>query len=177
MDAIVAHGKSINELKKVVEKLSIDDLDVDTKCLGWKVRDVIQHLILGNSNAALIDSPANLNDDNLLRELNKVTSEALKQFNEPGALDRTYTVGIGKVPGQVYVYMRSVDNLVHAWDIASACGFPVEFENELVSFLFNFLQNNLKPELRGDFFAPPVPCSPESSLVEQFIAFTGRPIG
>jgi uncharacterized protein (TIGR03086 family) len=177
MDPIKAHEKSIDELTKVVEKLSLKDLEADTKCAGWNVRDVLKHLIVGNSRAALVEPSTDINDDNILEELNKVKAAALRQFNSPGALDRTYTVGIGEIPGQFYIYMRSTDNLVHAWDIAYACKFPIQFDNELVNFLFDFLQTNLKPELRGDFFAPPAPCPPESSLVDRFIAFTGRPVG
>ena len=53
-------------------------------------------------------------------------------FRSPGALDAPCAVSYGPVPGSVYAGHRSLDVLVHGWDLAAATGQDDTLDPELM---------------------------------------------
>lgn len=66
---------------------------------------------------------------------------------------------------------------VHAWDLATAVGFPVErFDPEVAEVGLGFLRSSLKPELRGEAFQPERTAPDGAGPYEQLAAFAGREV-
>ncbi|MCW2536848.1 MAG: hypothetical protein JWQ26_2547 [Modestobacter sp.] len=60
-----------------------------------------------------------------------VRCHAVEALRAPGALERAYTLPAGTLPGPVVVHVRTVETLVHGWDLARATGRGVPFSDEL----------------------------------------------
>ena len=58
--------------------------------------------------------------------------EMLAAFRAPGVLERTHTVPAATLPGPAVVHLRTVETLVHGWDLARATSQPAPFPDELV---------------------------------------------
>jgi uncharacterized protein (TIGR03086 family) len=70
-------------------------------------------------------------------------------------------VPFGTVPGSVFIGLRTVDVLAHAWDLAKATGQPTDLDSELAERLLALFAERIGPELRGVGrpFADPKPCA------------------
>lgn len=104
-----------------------------TPCEGWTVRDLVNHVVSGNHwvgelvAGRTIDEVGDRLDGDVLgddpagaaAESSRIATEA---FAAPGAMDAPCAVSYGPVPGSVYCGHRIIDQVGHAWDLATATG-------------------------------------------------------
>ena len=132
-------------------------MGVATPCADWNVRQLVDHLVVGQqllarvlrgepfeqAVAAVRRSTTGLGDDPSA-SYRRERARVLAAFTAPGVLERLVRVPFGTVPGAVARHLRIIECLVHGWDLATALGLP---------------------------FDPP------AALVEREIAFTGPMLG
>jgi uncharacterized protein (TIGR03086 family) len=88
---------------------------------------------------ASFDSDA-LGDDPLAAFEDSSAAET-EAFAEPGALDRTvHHPGAGDVPGAMLLGFRTGDYLLHAWDLARACGLDESLGADVVAATWDALE-------------------------------------
>jgi len=112
-----------------------DRLDAATPCEGWNVRDLLQHVVVGNRVTVVTLQGATrdeivatrealaggdvLGDDPVAAFVDSADAQAAA-FAQPGALERVCHHGLGDIPGAQVLPFRVGDLTLHAWDLARA---------------------------------------------------------
>ena len=130
-----AHGVFLEVLGNVrPEQMSLPTPDDE-----WDVRDLINHVVLGNiwaaENLKTGHAPRPSGDaigERDVVEAYTASAEAMMAaFEEPGALDRMVTMPFGEMPAAALAGFRFVDLIVHAWDLAKATGQDTDLAPDL----------------------------------------------
>jgi uncharacterized protein (TIGR03086 family) len=151
------------------------ELDAQTPCDGWKVRDLINHLIQGNrhfKDAARgkqapppQGQPDDVMGDDPVAEYKKSRNEMLAAYQEPGVLEK-----MGASLGMMFV-----EQLVHGWDLAKATDQDADMPDDLAEAAFQMIDGRMATdEQRGGFFAPEVKVPDDASAQEKLLAYAGR---
>ncbi len=124
----------------------VGDWDAPTPCTEWDVRQLVNHMVRGNLNyVALLDGGTSA-DFLRLREVDALgddpvgayersVAEFVKAFREAGALGRSLDYPLGKVGGGQAVAVRTVDTVIHTWDLARAIKGDEELNADLVTWV------------------------------------------
>ena len=168
-------------LNELVAPLDSGQLDAQTPCTKFAVRDVIEHMIGGATmfaaafrGAAPATPPATTD---VVAAFTGAMAELRAAVGSPGALDRTIAAPFGEVPGETFARFVAMDGLVHGWDIATATGQPYDPPAPVVAAVDAFARQALSDDMRdGDTFAAAVVPPAGASPLVQLVAFTGRDI-
>jgi uncharacterized protein (TIGR03086 family) len=157
-----------------------------TPCAGWSVRDLVAHVVAGNSLFAGAlrggQPPAApqgtvMPDAGLLNAYRDSAAELLGAFREPGALDAMVTVPFGTVPGVVALHLRITELLVHGWDLARATGQSAAVPDDLAEQELAFSRSKLADIPPGRRpFGPPQPAAALAPAIDQLAALLGRDV-
>jgi uncharacterized protein (TIGR03086 family) len=180
MDQLTAHGRAAAVFAAVLAHVRDDQLGNASPCAGWTAKDVMDHVIAGNQmvrkRAGLdaLDLPGNP-----IVAQTTSTEGAQDVFAAPDGLTRTYELPIGPVSGGVFIDLRTIDLLVHAWDLAKATGQPTDLDPELASVCLTAARSRMNPALRGEGkpFAEEQPCPPGATAADELAAYLGRAVG
>jgi uncharacterized protein (TIGR03086 family) len=132
-DIATLHRQALGATRGTVAGVSPDHWTQPTPCEGWDVRELVNHLVVGNWWAAELATGRTieqvgtaLDGDQLgpapLDAYDRSADAAARAFEAPGALDAPCAVSYGPVPGSVYAGHRFIDIVVHGWDLAVATG-------------------------------------------------------
>jgi uncharacterized protein (TIGR03086 family) len=91
-----------------------------------------------------------------------------------GGTDGSIRIPVGELPATVGLGINTVDVFVHGWDIARATGQDARLDPALCTELLDFTVQLLPPDGRGNGFGPVVEIDSDASVVDRFIAYTGR---
>ena len=64
-----------------------------------------------------------------------VSAQTVAGFAAPGALEKTYTLPFGEMPGFAFMGLATTDTFVHGWDLAKATGQSTDLAPELAAAL------------------------------------------
>jgi uncharacterized protein (TIGR03086 family) len=174
---------------RLVAGVTGDQWPLPTPCAGWDVRRLVNHLVGGNRlfTRVLSGEPLppveqlgrragedQLGDDPAAA-WHASAGELLGAFRRPGVLERTHTVPAGTLPGPAVLHLRTVETLVHGWDLARATGQQPAFPDELAEQELAFSRDLLGrlPEGRHPF-APPQPVPDDAPAIDRLAALLGR---
>ncbi|MCZ1010624.1 TIGR03086 family metal-binding protein [Streptomyces lydicus] len=124
-----AYEQVIRDVSALVAAVRPKDLDLPTPCAGWRVRQLLDHMVWENLMAASIaeDAPRTDHTADHLGDDHRAAFEdsaraALAAFTHSGMLRRTF--GPYEAPGAMLVQQVVVELLAHGWDLARATGAP-----------------------------------------------------
>jgi uncharacterized protein (TIGR03086 family) len=104
-------------------------------------------------------------------------AELKKTVQQPGVLDRTWTMPFGPTPGQFAIAAATVENLIHGWDIAKATGQDADFDPELTEVAMQAAQLFPPEQIRQPgVFGPEAECPDSASMEDRLAAFLGRKV-
>ena len=175
-------ASALEEAGRLVEGIGSDQWDLPTPCAEWSVRDLTGHVVAGNRMfaRALRDDlpPAPLvEQDRYAPALRESAEELLTALAAPGALQRVVMVPFGRVPGIVALHLRLVEALVHGWDLATATGQAVRFDDEPAERALEFSQAQLsKVPAERSPFGPPQPVDPHAPALGRLAGLLGRAV-
>ncbi|HET9058945.1 MAG TPA: TIGR03086 family metal-binding protein [Acidimicrobiales bacterium] len=187
----------------LVFSLSPEEWGLPTPCVEWDVTELVRHLVRGNlsvgrqlaggdeaflrgavgrsvdgaprsSAAGADDAPPR---PSLAETLERTGTDLLHAYTAPGALDRIVILPAGNVPGVVAARIRTVDVIVHGWDIGAATGRSYDVDHEVAERALAFtvrsigsLSNDHRP------FAPPVAVASGAPLADRLAGLLGREV-
>jgi uncharacterized protein (TIGR03086 family) len=171
-------------LRSLVAGTRRDQLDNQTPCEEWKVRDLIGHFVGGgHAFAALLrgEAPAQPEPgaDPLGADHLAAFDAAIADFEAgaatPGAMERTLEFPFGAMPAPVGMQLLVSDLLVHSWDLATATGQPFSPPEDLVAGADAFMRQMIPAgERTGMPFAPPCDPPAGASALQRLVAYAGR---
>ncbi|MEA2462147.1 MAG: hypothetical protein QOH90_2324 [Actinomycetota bacterium] len=184
-DIAKLHRAALETTRDVVAGIGRDQWTRATPCAEWNVRELVNHIVVGNwwaealAAGATIESVGSRLDGDLLgavplQEYEASAEAAAAAFEAPGALDAPCAVSYGPVPGSVYAGHRFIDVLIHGWDLAVATGQDATLDPALVEACWA----EVEPQadlLRGSgMFGTTPDLSPAMDAQSRLLAVLGR---
>ncbi|MCB5907326.1 TIGR03086 family metal-binding protein [Streptomyces pinistramenti] len=157
------------------------DLELPTPCGGWRVRELLGHLVWENLMAASVadgtprtDHAADHLGDDHATAFEESTRAALAAFTGSGMLHRTF--GPYAAPGAMLVQQVVVELLAHGWDLARAIGAPTGLAPEVAEETLAAARRiyGAAPRTEGGSFAPERPAPPGATAADRLAAYLGR---
>lgn len=184
-DKAAVHRAALKATRGLVTGIGTDQWALPTPCEGWAVRELVNHVVVGNLWAAELASGRSISDvgtkldgDHLgaapLEAYDRSAEAAASAFEAPGALDAPCAVSYGPVPGSVYAGHRLIDVLIHGWDLAVATGQDARLDAALVEAC----RDEIRPQqeaLRGSgMFGTEVAVPADADDQTRLLAVLGR---
>jgi uncharacterized protein (TIGR03086 family) len=188
-DALLAPlASALDGTGELVAAVSGEQWDLPTPCADWTVRQLVDHLVGGNRMSTRVlrgeplpplDELGRRSHDELgndpARAYRTSADALLEAIRAPEVLERTHTFPVGTLPGPAVVHLRTVETLVHGWDLARATSHPVPFPDDLAEQELTFSRDLLGrlPEGRRPF-APSRPVADDAPAIDRLAALLGR---
>ena len=173
---------------RLVAGVKPDQWELPTPCTEWNVRQLVDHLVLGQQLVAralrgepfeqAVAAVRSVDDrlgDDAAAAYDASAREVIEAFTAPGVLERLVRVPFGTVPGAVARHLRVIECLVHGWDLATALGVPFDPPAPLVEQEIAFsgpLLGQVPPERH--VFAPSRSAAEGAPPIERLAALLGR---
>ncbi|MBB3049612.1 uncharacterized protein (TIGR03086 family) [Prauserella isguenensis] len=177
---------SLQAVGDVVARIRSDQWQGVTPCSAWSVRDVTNHLALGSRLFAglLTGRPGHPLDpgyadalgDDPAGAYRAYATDVVTAFRRPGALEQVIEAPVGAIPGIAAVQLRTVEDLVHGWDLAVATGQYVDYPDDIVERALGFTREQLAGLGGGDDgpFGPAQPYPDDAPPIDRLVALLGR---
>jgi uncharacterized protein (TIGR03086 family) len=180
----LAHAQ--NAVTVIAVGVAPDDWDLPTPCEGWDVARVLRHLMVGERafvtslggtpyDLAAIDADAQTVD---LEDLPRAYELGARQLREALAAadpDATYPTGIGPMPPVHIAELRTIEALVHGWDLARGADLPLSVDGAVAERAIAHSRALLE-RLPADRtpFAAPQPVADDARAIDRLAALLGR---
>jgi uncharacterized protein (TIGR03086 family) len=189
-DALLAPlATALDGTGQLVDGVRDEQWDVPTPCADWTVRQLVNHLVggnrlftrvLGGEPLPPLDQLGRRGEEDQLGgdpagAFRTSATELLAALRPAGVLERTYTVPAATLPGPAVVHLRTVETLVHGWDLARATGQQVPFPDDLAEPELMFSRELLGrlPEGRRPV-GPARPVDEDAPAIDRLAALLGR---
>lgn len=179
MDPLVAHERAQDAFARVLSQVGDDQLDAETPCSEWRVRDLVGHVIAGNQRmAGIAASPTPDSAAALIGAHADSAQAAQLAFSAPDGMTRPFETRSGSLPGSVVIGMRTADVVTHAWDLARATGQPTDIDEELAEQVLAASRERMgtAPRAPGGPFGDAQPCDDARPAADRLAAFLGRAV-
>lgn len=187
MDQVALLNRAIDEVSRLVDGVSDDQLTAQTPCAEWKVRDLVNHLTGGATMFAVSAETGEVPDelmaqlmtedqlgDDFKQAFKEASTRAMAAFSRPGIMDQTVKLPFGEMPAPIAATIAVFDLTTHACDLAQATGQQVQ-DAELVGIALEAGKQMIGPEMRvPGMFGAEQPCADDASTVDKLLAFSGR---
>ena len=148
MEPFEALDCATEEAGRRVRDVKPDQWDLPTPCAEWTVRDLVNHLVRGNTMSVMLLDGASRDEvfamfrsadrnEDLIAGYAETVAEQNAAFRRPGALDQTVHHPMGDIPATLLLHFRTGDAALHAWDLARAIGADERLDAELVQQIYD----------------------------------------
>ena len=123
----------------VVETIKPGQLALPTPCREWSLGTLIEHLTIGNDMfvKALGAEPTSVevrcSPADPAGALARSFTDVIAAFCAAGALERQVVLPIGAVLGEAACHLRTVEALVHGWDIGTSIDAEFRVHDDLAT--------------------------------------------
>jgi uncharacterized protein (TIGR03086 family) len=160
-------------LEKV--KGASQQLDADTPCEQWDVRELMNHMLetqryfVGSARGQSVSPPGQTPPTDLLgndpvQDFEQAREETMDTYGDPDVLEKSGpTLGIAVA-----------DQLLHGWDLAKATGQDATMPPSLAEAAYRMIGGKLTDDQRKGAFKPEVQVDNAASMQDKFLAYAGR---
>lgn len=176
---------------QIVSAVTPRHWDDPTPCAGWRVADLLAHLLGQYHGFALAASgeptpieafaPRPVRPAELAGNYATAAELVTAAFAEDGVPERRFYLpeirAGGSFPATAAIGFHLVDEVVHAWDLATSIGVPVDFDAEVLrAALAIARQVPNDPASRGEgaAFGPGCDPGPDRPVLDRVVALLGR---
>ena len=177
--------QAITATRGVLAGVKKDQLDADTPCASWKVRDLVNHIVGGQYFfVAMCEGkpPAEGGDyatGDFVAAFDEGSTKCVAAFNGDGVMEKILTLPFGQMPGSAFVGIAATDTFTHGWDLAKSTGQSTDLSPELAAGLLAGAKQFISDGFRGP---EPMPFAAEQQApagatnADQLAAFLGRSV-
>jgi uncharacterized protein (TIGR03086 family) len=175
--------RAIDQLGTLIADIRPEQATQATPCPDWNLRQLVNHVVfdLQTFDASMRGTPRGAPDADLIagdwQAAYRASASSLMDAWQSRGTEGSMHTRLGDVPLTWAVDQQVADLAVHGWDVARAVGKPTsQLDPEVGQVGLEFLRANLKPEYRGQAFAPEAPAPDSAPLYDRLAAFSGRPV-
>lgn len=183
MELLSAYEKALDNSGRIVRGFRPHHLGRPTPCEAWDTTALLGHLIgvtlmygVGGLSADEALQPAEIGSDPGWA-YTLAAKTALETFSASGAMERTFRLPVGELPGSAALSLALVEAAGHGWDLAVATGKSPTIDAGVAEVALDVL----RPIVTADFrlgpdalFAPEVPVPADASPSDRLVGFLGR---
>lgn len=165
----------------LVARISESQWSAPTPCTDWDVRRLVDHIVGMNLvfSAMLTDHPLPERGSDTLgedppRSYRTSSNALLRDFAQPGVLDRVYRSPMGSATGVQRLQIRLYDLLTHGWDLSQAIGRHLEVRNNVALSSLEFARGQVSEAARPGRFDREQPVAENAPALDRLAAFLGR---
>jgi uncharacterized protein (TIGR03086 family) len=186
----------------VIAGVRVDQLDHRTPCDDFDVRTLMGHLLAvaqrvanvgrGESPFSVGETVEGVADTDWAATWAAIGHEVAEAWADDATLDRSVELPWATLPGSATLIMWCNELSVHTWDLATATGQPVDWDESVLAPAFAANQQGLPdegrieafeaaraqmPEGQEDFsypFKAAVPMPEDAALIDRLVAWNGR---
>jgi len=150
------------------------DLEATTPCPGWRVRDLLNHMLdtqryfagaaRGEDAALPAPSPPSLLTDDPSADFARASGDVMDAYSKDGVVERT-----GPALGIAFS-----DELLHGWDLARATMQDETMPEGLAEAAYDCIHGLFTEEQRTGVFGPEIPVGDDATPQQRLLAYTGR---
>jgi len=178
-------ARAFASTRNVLSNLKADQLDDDTPCTSWKVRDLVNHIVggaqwFGTSTESGDGSGFESSDftqGDIVATFDEAAARAVAAFDAPGAQEKIIKLPFGEFPGAGFMGLAMTDTFQHGWDLAKATGQSTDLDPELAAQLLEGAPQLIPDQFRGDEpmpFGAKVEAPAGATNADKLAAFLGR---
>jgi uncharacterized protein (TIGR03086 family) len=186
MDQLSVLRKAVDQTGRIVSGVKPDQFSDATPCADWDVKQLLNHTI---GVVQMFDDAAQskpFNGEALGGDM--VGSDAAASYEEraaklratiadAAALERTWTLPFGDLPGMMGCSFATLEVFTHGWDVAKATGQSIDFDPDVTEVANATAQMLPAEQVRtANVFGAESPCPDGASAEDQLAAFLGRSI-
>jgi uncharacterized protein (TIGR03086 family) len=173
--------------ESVLAAVSAGQMDEQTPCAQWKVRDLVNHLVGGTTFFAAAaktgtppagDGEADFTAGDYLGAFKDGSAQAVAAFAADGTMERIIHLPFADLPGSAYINIAAIDTFTHGWDLAKATGQSTDLNPALAAQLLAIAEGFLPDALRGPEgkapFGPKVEVDASAAAADRLAGFMGR---
>lgn len=178
--------QAIRATRAVLAGVSKDQLGDDTPCAQWKVSDLINHIVGGQSffESGVTGQPpaageTDYSASDFVAEFDQASQRAVSAFGGDGVMEKTLSLPFGDMPGSAFFGLAATDTFTHGWDLAKATGQNTDLDPELAAQLLAGARQAISPAFRspdGAVFGLEQEAPAGASNADQLAAFLGRAV-
>jgi uncharacterized protein (TIGR03086 family) len=185
LDPLVALDRAVEEFRRHLLAVGESDWTAATPCVEWDVHFLVAHAVGGNRFASMVldgQSAAEalavvMGTSQLgaspLADFDDSAAAQRERFGRPGALEAGVSHPLGEISGRRFLGMRVFDVAVHGWDLATALGRAVMFDDDLVAHVLDTVSS----EAPGFGIEPRGDVGPDAGPLERLLDLAGRRAG
>lgn len=186
MDSLRAFNQIQTTLHQLAANVELKDYKNSTPCSKWDVRDLLNHIVselawmpelaVGKTVAEVGDK---YDGDLIGNEPHKCWEQASQKaqvaVSEPGYPTRTIHLSYGDKTGEYYLREMTIDQTIHAWDLAQGLGLRLEISQDLAEFCYDHLKPQAEAWRQSGEFGPLLLKVDENmSALEKILTLSGR---
>lgn len=169
-----------DQLRQIISQVRSEQARLPTPCAEFDVRALTNHVVYdvqvfkamitgGQRGSPDVD----LLGDDWLAAYTTSADSLLSAWRTRGT-DGTLTSRLGELPATWALGQHASNLIVHAWDLARATGHSSELDPELAEAALAWGRENLKPQFRGQAFAPEIQVPEDAPAYDRVAGYFGR---
>jgi len=179
--------QSFTTARGVLANVKPNQMDDDTPCESWKVRDLVNHMVGGSQwfgatmSSGEADNPGDgpdLTTQDYMAIYDDGAKKSIDAFGTPGAQEKTVKLPFGEFPGAAFMGLATTDQFMHAWDLAKATGQDSNLNPQLAEQILVGAKAAIGPQWRGESmpFGAEVQIDDSAPPADRLAAFLGRTV-
>ncbi|MFT7599286.1 MAG: hypothetical protein ACI8TP_002215 [Acidimicrobiales bacterium] len=172
--------------RTVIQQVGVDQLDLPTPCDEFTVAQLAAHslgvlqriVLVGQRSTEWPDLVPNFYQHaNYEADWKRLADGVEQAWADDRLLGSMLTLPFAEMPGAPAVGLYTGEVLVHAWDLATAVGADVAWNQELAAATLVGSQMGLPAEIRDDPevpFGAVVPTADDAPAMDRLVAWLGR---
>ncbi len=185
VDLPEVHAAALDHTRGLIVGIGPGQWHDPTPCDDWDVREVVNHIVSGNFWAAELGAGKTIEavgdrldgdvlGDNPVAEYLVSAEMATSVFRAPGAMEVPCAVSYGPVPGAIYCGHRTLDVLIHGWDVAKGTGQDTRLPPDLVEAVIEIVEPQAELLVGSGMFASDVTAAAGADRQTYLLAILGR---
>lgn len=184
MSITQAISKAAEAASDVVAEIAPDQLDLETPCTEWNVRELGNHLtgFLPYSANAARRGPAmegeapDFTADAWAETFKGLAADLVAAWSQEGVLEGETAFGPGMLPAEYAAGITLMELTVHGWDLAKATGQQMRLDAETAELAALVTAQAAEGGKDSGLFGPPVEAHRHADVFQKSLAASGRSV-
>lgn len=181
------HARSVRLSVDAVSRVRPDRLDAETPCAGWRLRDLLEHMIAQNHGFA---AAARGSEDtevwsvrasaDPVADYRASADDVLAAFAAEDVFERALLlpeVTDQRIPATRVIGFHLVDSVVHAWDVARSIGETIAVDPDVAAAALEIslaVPDGPERTAPGAAFAPALSVPEQAPTLDRILLLLGR---
>jgi len=176
---------AIAAAQEVLANVETAQMSTSTPCASWDVSGLINHMVGTHAFfvSGVTGNPPPAEADHSAGDYGQAFADAasalVAALQADGALEKSYKLPFGELPGGALMGLAATDTFQHAWDLAKATGQNTDLNPQLAAGLLEQSKKAISDGFRGPEGAPfgaAQEAPGGASAADQLAAFLGRQV-